>query len=178
MSSARQQQGAMTHVVERNIEALLERQRQQSRARGVQERLADAVTHATGRLGFVYVHLAAILAWVCINLGWTPLEPFDPTFVLLATIASVEAILLTAFVLMTQNRMQVDADRRADLDLQISLLTEHELTRLVKLVGELANRLGVDPAADPELREIERDVAPEQLLDTLEAKKQQYEKPG
>jgi uncharacterized membrane protein len=165
---------AINRVLERNIDALLERQRREIHARGVQDRLADAITRFAGSLPFIYLHVAALIAWIGINAGWTPLPKFDPTFVLLATIASVEAIFLTGFVLITQNRMQADADRRADLDLQISLLTEHELTRLVKVVTDLAERMGI-AQSDPELQEIKRDIAPERVLDTLEAKRRQYE---
>ena len=93
---------------------------------------------------------------------------------LLATIASVEAIFLTACVLMTQNRMQADADRRADLDLQISLLTEHELTRLVNVITDLSERMGMAQPEDAELQEIKRDIAPEHVLDTIEEKQRQY----
>jgi uncharacterized membrane protein len=164
----------MNRVLERNIDALLSRQQRDARARTRQERLAAAITRFTGSLYFVYLHLAAVLAWVFVNAGWTPLPKFDPTFVLLATIASVEAIFLSAFVLMTQNRMQAEADRRADLDLQISLLTEHELTRLAKLISDVADRLGIAQSADPELQEIKRDIAPESVLDKLDEKKRQY----
>ena len=164
----------VAHVVERNIEALLQRQERRERARGVQERLADGITRFTGSLPFIYVHLAVVLAWTLINAGWTPLPKFDPTFVLLATFASVEAIFLSAFVLMTQNRMQAEADRRADLDLQISLLSEHELTRLVSLTRRLAERVGVDSSDDPELHEIQRDVAPDEVLDALERKQREF----
>jgi uncharacterized membrane protein len=161
-------------VIERNIEALLERQRREQIEGGVQERLATAVTRFMGSLYFIYLHLIAVIAWVFINAGWTPLPQFDPTFVLLATIASVEAIFLTAFILMTQNRMQADADRRADLDLQISLLTEHELTQVAKLVNALAARLDIPQADTPEAQELERDVQPETLLDALEKKKREF----
>src|SRR5690606_12130310 len=140
------------------------------------ERLAAVVTRFTGSMKFVYIHLAIVGFWVAVNAGLTPLEKFDPTFVLLATIASVEAIFLTTFVLMTQNRMQAEADRRADLDLQISLLTEHELTQLARLVTDLAARMHVERAEDPETQEIERDVEPVEVLDTLEKKKRQYER--
>jgi uncharacterized membrane protein len=173
-----QSQPAMTHVVERNIEALLRKQSEHDRRRGLQSRIADAVTHFTGSLTFVYLHLIAVAGWVLINAGWTPLPRFDPTFVLLATIASVEAIFLSAFVLITQNRMQADADRRADLDLQISLLTEHELTRLIKLVSDLAERMGMPVSGDSEVREMQRDVAPEQVLDTLERKRAAFRDDG
>ena len=84
--------------------------------------------------------------WIIINLGSTPLPAFDPTFVILAMFASVEAIFLSTFVLITQNRMAAQADRRADLDLHISLLAEHEVTRLITLVSSIAERMGIEPA--------------------------------
>jgi uncharacterized membrane protein len=154
-------------VVARNIEALLVRQAQEQNARTVQQRMADAITFAAGSMPFVYVHLTVVAFWIIVNVGWTPLRPFDPTFVLLATAASVEAIFLSTFVLVTQNRMQRDADRRADLDLQISLLTEHELTRVIQLVTQMAGKLGVQVPI-PELEELQRDVSPEQVLDSMD----------
>jgi uncharacterized membrane protein len=172
MSEARQSSSTphLTHVVVRNIDALLDRQRRQDRKRPMRERVAVAITRFAGSLTFVYSHLAGVVAWVLINAGLTPMHRFDPSFVLLATIASVEAIFLTAFVLITQNRMQAEADRRAELDLQISLLTEHELTRLIGLVRKLAEHAGLPSEKDEELNDLQRDVAPEQILDTLEEK--------
>ena len=76
-------------VVARNIEALLLRQSREQESRTLQQRIADAITGAAGSLPFVYVHLAIVIVWVLVNVGWTPLQPFDPTFVLLATAASV-----------------------------------------------------------------------------------------
>jgi uncharacterized membrane protein len=74
-------------------------------------------------------------------------------------------------VLISQNRMQAAADKRADLDLQISLLAEHEVTKLAALVSEIGKRLGVETEVDDELREIKRDVAPEAVLDEIDAAK-------
>jgi len=96
---------------------------------------------------------------------------WDPSFVVLAMIASVEAIFLSTFVLISQNRMAAAADKRADLDLQISLLAEHEVTRLAALVGAIADHLGVRTDVDAELDEITQDVAPDAVLDEIEAKK-------
>jgi uncharacterized membrane protein len=81
--------------------------------------------------------------------------------------ASVEAILLSTFVLITQNKMARKADRRSELDLQISLLSEHEVTRLIHLVSAVAERLGIETAADQELGELKQDVRPEQVLDKI-----------
>ncbi|HEX8299045.1 MAG TPA: DUF1003 domain-containing protein, partial [Rubricoccaceae bacterium] len=93
----------------------------------------------------------------------------DPSFVILATAASVEAIFLSTFVLISQNQTAAAADARADLDLQVSLLAEHETTRLLRLVVAIADHLGIDAASDHELDELQLDVAPEKVMDHMEA---------
>jgi uncharacterized membrane protein len=105
---------------------------------------------------------------VAVNIGWAPLPPFDPTFVILATVASVEAIFISTFILIAQNRAAEAADRRADLDLQISLLAEHEVTQLIRLTTRIAAHLGIDEANNPELAELQRTVAPEAVLERIE----------
>jgi uncharacterized membrane protein len=154
----------------RNIEALARRRERESASATREERTAQAITNFTGSMWFVYIHLALYGAWILLNLGVIPgLPKFDPSFVILATEASVEAIFLSTFVLISQNRTAAAADKRADLDLQISLLAEHELTKLAQVVAAIADRLGVAAAAqDPELAEVERDVAPEAVLDAIE----------
>ena len=77
---------------------------------------------------------------------------------ILATVASVEAIFLSTFVLISQNRAGDAANRRADLDLQINLLAEHEVTRLISLTSRIAAHLGIREANDPTLEELERHV--------------------
>ena len=168
---------SMSGLIDRNVEALVKR-RQQERARtGLQEKVADAITAFAGSMKFVYLHLAVYGLWIVVNLGWLPLLPrFDPTFVVLAMVASVEAIFISTFVMISQNRMARMADQRADLDLQISLLAEHEITRLVTLVTEMAKRLDVPSARDPELREIAKDVAPERVLDRMQETERKMKK--
>ena len=157
-------------VLERNIQALHLRREREEREASAQERVAEAITRFTGSMRFVYLHLALFGFWVLANLGWVPGVPaWDPSFVVLAMVASVEAIFLSTFVLISQNRMAAAADKRADLDLQVSLLAEHEVTKLATLVSGIAERLGVETEADAELEEIARDVAPEAVLDELEA---------
>ena len=156
--------GALT----RNIEALAERRRLEDERASTQERLAQLITRFAGSMLFVYVHAAVVVGWVLVNTGLTPFKPFDPTFVILASVASVEAIFISTFILISQNRAQAVADRRADLDLQISLLSEHEVTHLIKLVTEIAHKLGVAEASNPELAELKRTVAPEAVLERME----------
>ena len=161
---------SMAGVVERNIQALLERRQAEERGLGTQQRAADAITRFTGSMIFVYIHLVLFGAWIVSNLPGVPLPKFDPSFVILAMFASVEAIFLSTFVLISQNRMAARADQRADLNLQISLLAEHEITRLVTLVKAVAAHHGIDAAKDAELPELERDVAPEKVLEVIETR--------
>jgi uncharacterized membrane protein len=163
---------AMAGIVERNIHALLERRRSEESRRTPQQRLADAITRFTGSMKFVYIHLVLFGLWILVNLPWSPLPKFDPTYVVLAMFASVEAIFLSTFVLISQNRMAEQADKRADLDLQVSLLAEHEITRLITLVRAIAARVEVEESKDPELTELQRDVAPERVLDVMEEHQQ------
>jgi uncharacterized membrane protein len=156
-------------VLERNITALSERRKRDETKATTQEKLAEVITRFTGSMPFVYIHLAIFGFWIIANLGWVPGVPkWDESFVVLAMWASVEAIFLSTFVLISQNRMQAAADKRADLDLQISLLAEHEITKLVTLVSAIAERIGVRSEVDDELDEITQDVAPEAVLDEIE----------
>jgi uncharacterized membrane protein len=159
----------LSPVLERNIRALHDRRRAADEAADWRQRLARQLASAIGTIAFAFLHLAALFAWVAIQLGWTPLAPFDPRFVGLISIASVESIFLTIFVLINQRREAVEAEKRAELDLQISLLSEHEVTRLITLVAAIADRLGVEAGKDPELHHLEQDVMPEKVLDELDA---------
>jgi uncharacterized membrane protein len=160
--------GEMAGVVHRNIRQLAEMRREFDRRKGLADRIADGVSKFAGSMTFVFIHAAVVAAWVAINLGWAGVKPFDPTFVILATAASVEAIFLSTFILISQNRMAVLADRRADLDLQVSLLAEHEVTRLVEMVDAIRQHLGVDvPIHDVD--ELKQDVAPAKVAAVIEA---------
>jgi uncharacterized membrane protein len=100
-----------------------------------------------------------------INQGYFGFKPFDPfPFGLLTMIVSLEAIFLATFVLISQNRLSAEADRRADLDLQMGLLTEHELTRVLKMLDEIQDKLGIDNDADQELQDLEKNVHPEDVM--------------
>jgi uncharacterized membrane protein len=171
----RQHSPQLAGVVERNIRALMARRQMEERDKPLAGRVADNVTRFTGSMRFVYIHLVLFGLWIVVNLGWTPLPRFDRSFVVLAMVASVEAIFLSTFVLISQNRMQALADKRADLDLQVSLLSEHEITHLISLVTQMARKMGIEQAGDPELAELAQDVAPEKVLDEMEAHAREFE---
>lgn len=165
----------MAGVVDRNLEALLARREAVARKAGLQERIAERISRFAGSMTFVYIHLMLFGAWIVVNVGWVGLPRFDRSFTALAMVASVEAIFLSTFVLITQNRMAASADARADLDLHVSLLAEHEVTRLVSLVTQMAQQMGIEDARDPELAELAQDVAPERVLDRIERSERKFE---
>jgi uncharacterized membrane protein len=162
------QPGSLNSALQRNIAAVERRRRAEEAEATFQDRLAQAIARFSGSMAFVYVHLALYGFWVVANLGLVPgVTPWDETFVVLAMMASVEAIFLSTFILINQNRMAATADKRADLDLQISLLAEHELTKVVAMVDAVAAHLGVRHEAGEEVNELKRDVAPEAVLDAI-----------
>lgn len=161
-------QPGMSATLRDNIARLRDRTDRDARSAPWSVRLADRITTVTGSMGFVAAHALAYALWIIANLGWLPGVPrFDPSFVILAMEASVEAIFLSTFVLISQNRQAALSERRAELDLHINLLAEHELTKLAILVERIADRVGV-AERDPDFHEVRRNVAPEQVLDALE----------
>src|SRR3954463_11890511 len=99
---------------------------------------------------------------------------FDPyPFGLLTMVVSLEAIFLATFVLLSQNRQAEDAEQRAELDLQINLLSEHEITRILTLVDAIADHLGLEAGQDPEIDELKMDVKADAVLKEMEARKKE-----
>lgn len=164
------QPSGLAPALARNIRALSARRSAEARSASFEDRVAQLITRFAGSMAFVYIHAVVFGTWTVINAGLVPAIPrWDESFVILGTSASVEAIFLSTFVLISQNRMSVAADKRADLDLQISLLAEHEVTRLMVVVAAIAKKLDVHTESDGELPELEKDVAPEAVLDEIEA---------
>ena len=160
---------SLNSALRRNIDALRKWREQEEADATVEERLANKITRFTGSMRFVYLHALIYGFWIIANLGWVPgLKPWDPTFVILAMVASVESIFLSTFILITQNRMSAASVRRAELDVQISLLAEAEITMLVKLVAEIAERMGISQSDHPEIEEMKRMIAPEMVLDVID----------
>jgi uncharacterized membrane protein len=168
---ARCQNPALADVVERNIQAIEEHRREAEENRSSQDRLADAVTRFAGSVPFVYFHIVWFTLWVAANLRIGGMPAFDPyPFGLLTTIVSLEAIFLSTFVLVSQNRQAAIAERRAELDLQINLLAEYEVTRILTMVDALAKQRKIKKYDGGELKDLEKDVKPEAVLEELDSK--------
>jgi len=156
----------LADVIDRNITTLLHLREETARRRTLQAYLADSITWFSGRMMFVYLHVLWFGAWIAVNAGLVPfLRPFDPfPYGLLTMIVSLEAIFLSTFVLISQNRLSEEADRRADLDLHIGLLTEHEVTRVLQMLDAVHRKLGIEIEGDTELAQLEMDTRPEDVL--------------
>jgi uncharacterized membrane protein len=119
------------------------------------------------------VHGALFGSWILVNLGVIPgIRPFDPfPFILLTMTVSMEGVILALFVLVKQNRMSRRADERDHLHLQVNLLAEKEITKMLQLQSRICERLGIgDPSADPEVRELSEDTAVDRLARELREK--------
>lgn len=160
----------MANIVERNISSLLDQRKQEELNKTAQDKIADMITTFAGSMAFVYIHLCMFGLWIVWNLGWLGLPPFDESFVVLAMFASVEAIFLSTFVLISQNRANLQADKRADLHLQVGLLSEHEVTHLITLVRAIAKKMEIEDAYHPELEELAQDIRPENVMATMDQK--------
>lgn len=158
------------HALEENIEAIRGARRRADRKKNWGDRVADWVTAFSGSMIFVYLHIFWFGLWIAANLIPLGIPQFDPfPFSLLTMIVSLEAIFLSTFVLISQNHAAKLDSRRADLDLQIDLLAEHEVTQLLCLVAAIAKKLEV-PLHPADLEELEQDVDPDALLEELEQK--------
>ncbi len=159
----------LSATIERYIRTIIRLRIKAARERSLQDRIADAITGLSGNMLFVYCHIAWFVAWLLLNTGRLGVRPFDPfPYGLLTMIVSLEAIFLSTFVLITQNRMSEQAEHRADLDLHIDLLTEYELTRVLQMLDAIQDKMGIENDQDTELAELESETKPEEVLAEIE----------
>ena len=167
----------LCNVIERNIVTLHRLNREAAKNRGIQDKAADLITIFSGRMSFIYVHVIWFGLWILLNTGKFHARIFDPyPYGLLTMIVSLEAIFLSTFVLISQNRLSADADRRANLDLQIGLLTEHEVTRILQMLDAIQDKLGIENDEDSDLADLEQGTKPEDVLKAIEDLTTQVEK--
>jgi uncharacterized membrane protein len=156
---------------EAHINSIVKQEEEALERRSVSERLVDTVGAFVGSLTFVVLHLALVAAWVVVNTGRIPgVKPFDPwPFSLLGVMVAVEAVVLSSFIIMRQNRMMRRGEQRDHLNLQIDLLAEKEITALLQMVRALCAHMGLQNiAADKDFRELSQNTSIESLNQKLE----------
>jgi uncharacterized membrane protein len=152
------------------IEAVAQIEHASRDARSRIDHCASTITRLAGSVHSIVLHLGWFISWLLINLQALPgIKPFDPfPFNLLTTVVSIEAIFLTLFVLISQNRMSQEADKRAQLDLQVNLLAEKETTLILRMLHDMSERLGVTGSSTKELRELIKETNLDELAEKLE----------
>src|SRR6185436_8297901 len=123
------------------------------------ERIAEKIATFTGSMFFIWLHVTWFTAWILINVHWPGVSfiPFDPfPFTFLTMVVSLEAIFLSAFILMSENRQGRLADRRSRVNLQVDMIAEREITKLMELVMDIHSQLGIQKPVDNELESMQK----------------------
>lgn len=167
--TSRAKKRALNVAVGRNIRKMTGLRIKAARARSLQDKIADFITSLSGNMVFVYLHVLWFGFWILINSGKFGLKPFDPfPYGLLTMIVSLEAIFLSTFVLISQNRSNREAAHRAELDMHMSLLAEKELTRVLQMLDAIQDKMGIGNDDDVELADLEVETKPEEVLAEIE----------
>ena len=134
------------------------------------QKLADTMVRIFGNMGFLIANVLWFVIWIIWNTRMIPgLEPFDPfPFELLTTIVSLEAILLAIFVLISQNREAHVTELREETDLQLDILSEKEITKIMRMLSLLLEKQGIDISEDGELVEMLAPTDVDKIEEVLE----------
>ena len=168
---------SQSEIIRKNISAVVEAQRKETSAHTPQDRLADTITNFAGSMAFVFVHIVWFALWVLLNVGLLRIpyiSGFDPfPFGLLTMIVSLEAIFLSTFVLISQNRLSRASAQRAELDLQVNLLAEQKTTKVLEMLDQITRQLSesskrFDFKTDPELEALKNSPTPKDVLKVME----------
>jgi uncharacterized membrane protein len=155
-------------LVQRNIETIARMEQVAEAQHSPLDRAIDTTTRFIGSLTFLCLHLVGFALWIGLNLRPSQPRHFDPyLFNLSAMVVGMEAIILSSFILITQNRQQRLADRRAHLELQINMLAEQEATKVLTMLGAIQDHLGIG-GHDPERASLEQATEPEKLMEQIE----------
>ena len=166
-SSEKQIDASLTHLIQRNVEAISRLEQATQSQRSAEVAVADTIARFCGTMAFVYVHVCGFLFWILWNwLVEAPLKFDPPPFTALGTVVGLEAIFLSTFILISQNSQQRIADRRNLLDLQINLLAEQENSQMLSMLQRLLEHHGMLPGKQVEI--LQQATDPEVLAEKIE----------
>jgi len=162
-----------TERVERRRQFYRSFEAQALRHRSFFTQIADDLTNIFGSTLFLNLNVILFVTWITINMGLLPdIKPFDPfPFGLLTMVVSLEAIILSIVILVSQNRQSYVTSVREELHLQINLIAEEEITKALKLLAEIRNKMGIvekDPELDEMLERINTSYIERSLVEQME----------
>lgn len=157
--------GSVEEVTRRNVDRVLAIEAAEHGKATTADRVADAITSFSGSIRFVWITVLSVGGWVVFNLTAQGPDPFP--FPLLTLVLSVEAIFLAIFILMSQNRAARISEKRSQLDLQLTLLSEQENTKMLLLLEQIGNAVGAE-VRDPDVEVLAQPTQPEALSEQIE----------
>jgi uncharacterized membrane protein len=156
--------GSVEELTRRNVARIQALEAAEHSKASTADRLADAITAFAGSVAFVWVTILLIGGWIAWNVGSPAHERIDPfPFPLLTLVLSIEAIFLSIFILMSQNRAARVSDKRSHLDLQLNLLSEQENTKMLLMLERIGEAVGVETLGDPDIDVLVQATEPEAL---------------
>jgi len=155
-------------VTQQNVETVVRLEQSAKGPKTLSDKIADFITRFCGTMSFLWIHVIWFAAWILCNTLLLPkaIDPFPFSF--LTLVVSLEAIFLSTFILISENRQALVDERRSHLDLQINLLAEQENTKMLQLLREIAEKLGVNPGKDPTVAALEQATQPDKLVEQIE----------
>jgi uncharacterized membrane protein len=136
----------LQELIQANIEVVSRIHESVEKSRTWSDILADAIANFCGSMVFVWVHMVWFGSWLLLNASSPVPRSFrwdGPPFPMLTLVVSLEAIFLSTFILISQNRSQLLAEKRSNLDLQINLLAEQETSHLMARIQQICERLDI-----------------------------------
>ena len=171
-------QKSVDELTGRNLRKILEREQSAKSGHSQGERLAAHIAAFCGSMPFIWIHVAFFFAWIVLNTSFGIVPAMDPfPFFFLSFVVSLEAIFLSAFILISQNQEKRLTEQRSHLDLQINLLTEQENTHMMKMLRSIAAKVGADLHEHPDMAALEQPTQPERLLEQIDQATRQKKKP-
>lgn len=169
------QSASIGELTQHNIETILELEKSEKQLLSRTDRFAKAIAKFGGSMPFVAFNLIFVTAWIIFNSlpGKVHFDPFP--FNLLGLIAALEAILISTFILISQNLDAALTEQRNQLDLQINLLTEQENTKMLAMLTLIASKLGVEVSQDPHVAALEKTTEPEQIAAQIKEQRENDE---
>jgi uncharacterized membrane protein len=166
---------SQSQIIRKNISAISEVQLEEDKARTLSQRISDRITSFSGSMLFLWLHVGWFGLWILLNIGILRLpriSEFDPfPFGLLTMIVSLEAIFLSTFVLISQNRMAKLAEQRSELDLHVNLLAEQKSAKTLEMLDQMAKQLSrlnrFDIPHDPEVEALKGSPEPQDVLKVM-----------
>lgn len=174
MTSMQQAQETSNEIdpIGENVQTIAELHKRAERGVSPQQKGIERVTDYLGRPRFLFIILVVVSLWILVNIvliksGVSSFDP--PPFIWMQGILSLGALLQATLILITQNRQDTMTERRTQLDLEVSLLLDQKMSKLITMVDELRRaHPALENGTDPQVEALKKTVDPHETLESLE----------